>query len=59
MVLANKSDLPNAASADKVSQALDLPALTSHTWQIFHCSALKGTGVKEAMEWLVNSLKHR
>eukprot|EP00041_Stephanoeca_diplocostata_P019239 m.412078 g.412078 ORF g.412078 m.412078 type:complete len:182 (+) comp21249_c0_seq4:318-863(+) len=57
LVFANKQDLPGALSAADVSKALGLSALKNRTWAIFKTSALKGEGLDEAMEWLVNALK--
>lgn len=57
LVFANKQDLPGALTAAQVSEALGLSALKSRTWSIFKTSAVKGEGLDEAMEWLVNALK--
>ncbi|XP_068673043.1 ADP-ribosylation factor-like protein 1 [Montipora capricornis] len=59
VVFANKQDMEGAMSASEVSTALGLAALKSRTWSIFKTSALKGDGLDEAMEWLVDSLKSR
>uniref|UniRef100_A0A8C5NUH5 ADP-ribosylation factor-like protein 1 n=1 Tax=Jaculus jaculus TaxID=51337 RepID=A0A8C5NUH5_JACJA len=42
-----------------MANALGLPALKDIKWQIFKTSATKGTGLDEAMEWLVETLKSR
>jgi len=57
VVLANKQDMEGAMSATDVSNALGLSALKSRSWSIFKTSAIKGEGLDEAMDWLVNALK--
>jgi len=56
LVLANKQDMEGAMSHAEVSEALGLSALKSRTWTIFKCSALKGEGLTEGLDWLVNTL---
>ncbi|XP_065912598.1 ADP-ribosylation factor-like protein 1 [Dysidea avara] len=57
MVFANKQDLEGAMTPSEISNALGLSALKNRTWSIFKTSALKGEGLEEAMEWLVNTLQ--
>ncbi|XP_065835703.1 ADP-ribosylation factor-like protein 1 [Oscarella lobularis] len=57
IVFANKQDIDGAMSVAEVSSALGLSALKSRTWQIFRTSALRGDGLDDGMEWLVNALK--
>eukprot|EP00118_Oscarella_pearsei_P025495 m.308283 g.308283 ORF g.308283 m.308283 type:complete len:182 (+) comp43689_c0_seq1:73-618(+) len=57
VVFANKQDMDGAMSAAEVSSALGLSALKSRKWQIFRTSAIRGDGLDEGMEWLVNALK--
>ncbi|RXN25729.1 non-muscle caldesmon-like isoform X1 [Labeo rohita] len=59
VVFANKQDMEQAMTPTEVANALGLPALKDRKWQIFKTSATKGTGLDEAMEWLVESLKSR
>jgi hypothetical protein len=37
----------------EVANALGLTSITTHKYQIFKTSAIKGTGLDEAMEWYV------
>lgn len=39
----------------EVANALGLTSITTHKYQIFKTSAIKGTGLEEAMEWYVQS----
>ncbi len=50
-VFANKQDLEGAMTATEVANALGLPSLKNRKYQIFKTSAVKGTGLDEAMEW--------
>ncbi|KAF3859483.1 hypothetical protein F7725_021882 [Dissostichus mawsoni] len=59
VVFANKQDMDQAMTPTEVANSLGLPALKDRKWQIFKTSATKGTGLDEAMEWLVDSLKSR
>ncbi|RMC03256.1 hypothetical protein DUI87_20450 [Hirundo rustica rustica] len=59
VVFANKQDMEQAMTPTEMANALGLPALKDRKWQIFKTSATKGTGLDEAMEWLVEALKSR
>ncbi|TSK17914.1 ADP-ribosylation factor-like protein 11 [Bagarius yarrelli] len=48
MVLANKTDVPNAMELNEVCQKLDLASCTERVWEIQTCSALKGQGLQQA-----------
>lgn len=39
-------------TASEVANSLGLPSLKNRKYQIFKTSAIKGTGLDEAMEWL-------
>jgi ADP-ribosylation factor-like protein 1 len=56
LVFANKQDLPGAMSDADVSAALGLDQLKKRQWAIFKTSAIKGTGLYEGLDWLVNAL---
>ena len=58
-VFANKQDMEGAMSPSEVATALGLPSLKNRKYQIFKTSAVKGTGLDEAMEWLANSLQQQ
>lgn len=57
LVLANKQDLQNSMKASEVSELIGLVKLKDRTWQIQACSAIDGTGLQEAMEWISKSVK--
>nr|VZI45409.1 unnamed protein product [Spirometra erinaceieuropaei] len=56
LVLANKQDLVNAASADGLSEGLGLTSIRDRKWQIQPCSALSGEGLQNGMEWLMQAV---
>jgi ADP-ribosylation factor-like protein 1 len=57
MVFANKQDLPNAMTADVIAEKLGLSSLKCRQWAIFKTSAIKGSGLYEGLDWLVNALR--
>ena len=56
MVLANKQDLPDAASEKDISEILGLARIKERDWSLFKCSALTGSGLNESMDWVVEKL---
>mmetsp|Transcript_92472 Transcript_92472/g.138500 ORF Transcript_92472/g.138500 Transcript_92472/m.138500 type:complete len:184 (+) Transcript_92472:215-766(+) len=57
LVMANKQDLPNAASTDTVAQALQLRKLGGNRkWRIEPTNAVTGTGLFEGLDWLATNL---
>ncbi|KAL1920033.1 uncharacterized protein VTP21DRAFT_1179 [Calcarisporiella thermophila] len=57
LVFANKQDMPGALSAAQVSEALSLSSLKNRQWSIYKTSALKGEGLTEGLDWLVNTIQ--
>ena len=57
LVLANKQDMPGAMGYDEIYKGLGLSSIKNRQWQMFRTSAMDGTGLKEAFEWLTNTLK--
>jgi ADP-ribosylation factor-like protein 1 len=57
LVFANKQDIPGAMSPAEVSDALGLNRLKQRQWAIHKCSAVKGDGLNEGLDWLVNTLQ--
>jgi signal recognition particle receptor subunit beta len=56
LVFANKHDLGGAMTVSEVSETLKLNQLRGRRWYIQGCSANRGEGLQEGMEWLVNSI---
>ncbi|KAI9226871.1 MAG: ADP-ribosylation factor-like protein [Piptocephalis tieghemiana] len=57
LVFANKQDMPGAMSPAEVSEGLGLSLLKSRTWSIYKTSAVKGEGLNEGLDWLVNVIQ--
>jgi len=57
LVFANKQDLPGALTDAQVSEALGLSNLKNRQWSIYKASAIKGEGLYEGLDWLVNALR--
>lgn len=54
LVFANKQDITGSMTAAEVSEKLGLTGLKTRQWTIMKCSALKGEGLQEGLDWLVN-----
>ena len=57
LVLANKQDLPGAVTTSEVANKMGLTAHKKHDWFVQGCSATKGDGIYEGMDWLCKALK--
>jgi ADP-ribosylation factor-like protein 5B len=57
LVVANKQDLKQAASAAEISESLGLYDIKTHSWTIQPCSAVTGEGLLEGMEWIADHVK--
>ena len=55
IVFANKQDL-SGLTADEIIESLNLSKIVDRNWSLFSCSALLGEGIKEGMEWLLESI---
>lgn len=54
LVFANKQDQPGALDAAEISNALGLADLKERSWTIVPCSAVRGDGLHEGMDWLAD-----
>ena len=59
LVYANKQDLPNALSTQKVSEALGLYNIRTRDWYIQGTCATVGDGLYEGLDWICEALKKR
>ncbi|SCU92036.1 LAMI_0E08460g1_1 [Lachancea mirantina] len=57
LVFANKQDQPGALSASEVSKQLNLVELKDRSWSIVASSAIKGEGITEGLDWLIDVIK--
>ena len=56
LILANKVDLPNAVSVERLERALGL-ARISQSWHVEATCATLGEGLYEGLDWLVTQCK--
>ena len=56
LVLANKQDLPGAVTTSEVANKLGLTAHKQHDWFVQGCSATKGDGIYEGLDWMCKAL---
>ncbi|CAL9043369.1 unnamed protein product [Musa banksii] len=57
LILANKQDLPGAVSTEELARYLDLKELNERLYMIEAVSAYNGTGIKFAIDWLVDVME--
>ncbi len=55
IVFANKQDL-NGLTADEIIESLNLSHIVDRDWSLYACSAIKGEGIREGMEWLLGTI---
>lgn len=54
LILANKQDLPHAASVSEICEAMKLHSLhDNRKWFIQGCCAITGDGLYEGLDWVV------
>jgi len=56
LILANKQDLPGAASKEELAKVFQLESIKSSEWYIVECSAIKNKRARIGFEWLGNQL---
>eukprot|EP01117_Protostelium_nocturnum_P003918 TRINITY_DN1518_c0_g1_i1.p1 TRINITY_DN1518_c0_g1~~TRINITY_DN1518_c0_g1_i1.p1 ORF type:complete len:175 (+),score=57.09 TRINITY_DN1518_c0_g1_i1:139-663(+) len=56
LVLANKQDLPNAASTAQLADKLGLDQMRGKKWNIQGTCATTGKGLHEGMDWLAKTI---
>jgi ADP-ribosylation factor-like protein 1 len=57
LVFANKQDQKGALNAQQISEGMGLPQVRGRQWSIQETSALKGKGLFEGFDWLVQCIK--
>ncbi|XP_068207965.1 ADP-ribosylation factor 4-like [Palaemon carinicauda] len=56
LVMANKQDLPKAASPSFITEALELQRLKRRSWFVQGTSAINSSGINESLDWLANEV---
>jgi len=61
LVMANKQDLPGAASVDEIQKLLGLDDITTHHWSIRGCSGVKdeSSSLNGHLKWLTGDVASR
>ncbi|KAI9510036.1 GTP-binding protein [Russula earlei] len=59
LVFANKQDIQGSMSDKDIEEALGLPAIKSHQWNIIPCSALTGYNLLDGLNWVVGEVASR
>ena len=60
LVLANKQDLPGAASIEDIKKFLNIETISgTHNSNLFKCSALTGENLLSGMDWLIGDISSR
>ncbi len=59
LVFANKQDMSTAMKVEEISEKLSLSKIKNRTWTIFKTSATTGQGIKEGLDFLVQSLQKK
>ena len=53
LVFANKQDLPNAISADELTDRLGMNGITNREWKVIGSCATTGEGLREGLDWIL------
>ena len=56
LIFANKSDIPGCMTTIEIAEGLELEKIHTHTWRIQDCSATRGDGIYEGMDWVVSQI---
>jgi signal recognition particle receptor subunit beta len=56
LIFANKQDLQDALSPEALSEEFNLKNVKNINWHIQGCNAKEGTGIKEGLDFIVDSL---
>lgn len=57
LILANKQDMPNAATASELTDKLGLLEIRKHDWYIQATCAVTGEGLVDGFQWLAPMIK--
>lgn len=55
-VFANKQDIETSLKADEISECLNLDKIINRNWSLFPCSAIKGDGIQDGIQWLLETI---
>ena len=56
LIFANKQDLNGAISPNELTKILEIKKIKNRKWFVQGCSAVSGQGIKECLNWLIDTL---
>lgn len=59
LIFCNKQDVAGALSPKEILEVLDLKNIKGRHWGIQPCSAVKGDGLLEGMDFIVDDIRSR
>ena len=59
LIFANKQDLPGAKKIEKIIEKYEFNKIKNHIWHVQPCSAIKGEGLINGINWLSEQLIFR
>ena len=51
--------MPNCLGPDEIIEKLNMENIKDRDWSVYECSALKGTGVKDGIQWIFEKLSDK
>lgn len=58
LIFANKQDLADALSVAELSEALELVAVTTHSWHVQQSCAVTGDGLLDGLQWIAQRIRN-
>ena len=58
LIFANKCDIDGCLNTVEIAEGLELDKIRSHTWRLQECSATRGTGLYEGLDWAITDLSN-
>lgn len=56
LIFANKQDIVGRMDAAEIAEELQLNTIKTHPWHIQACSAIKGEGLFEGLDWMTGKI---
>lgn len=56
LIFANKQDVEGCMTEAEITEKFNLAEVKNHNWHIQACSAKKGDGLKEGLDWLTERI---
>lgn len=59
LIFANKQDLPNAASAEELEEAIECRHLPVKSYKVVECCAITGESLDTGLDWMTDQLQRK